>query len=74
MGFRHEKLDGYREAMLTKLGPRGYAVHEDRAEYSTEIDSDTDSDPDADRVPPKPLAKADGNTRKTDRQPGKVPA
>ena len=35
-------------AMLTKLGQRGYSVHEDPAEYATGIDSDTDSDPDAD--------------------------
>ncbi len=35
-------------AMLTKLGQRGYAVHEDRMEYTGEIDPDTDSDPDPD--------------------------
>jgi hypothetical protein len=34
--------------MLTKLGQRGYAVHEDPAEDATGIDPDTDSDPDAD--------------------------
>ena len=34
--------------MLTKLGRRGYAVGEERAEYTTADDSDTDSDPDAD--------------------------
>jgi four helix bundle protein len=33
-------------AMLTKLGQRGYAVHEDHGEYRTgEIDPDTDPDP-----------------------------
>jgi hypothetical protein len=37
-------------AMLTKPGQRGYAVHEDHAQYTTGIDSDsdTDSDPDSD--------------------------
>ena len=34
-------------AMLTKLGQRGYAVHEESAEYGTsEIDPDTDPDAD----------------------------
>ena len=32
-------------AMLTKLGQRGYAVHEDRAEYTGRNDPDSDSDP-----------------------------
>ncbi len=33
-------------AMLTKLGQRGYAVHEGSVEYGTDgIDSDTDPDP-----------------------------
>jgi four helix bundle protein len=36
-------------AMLTKLGQRGYAVHEDKAMYKTGIDTDTDTDPDTDR-------------------------
>jgi hypothetical protein len=35
-------------AMLMKLGQRGYAVHEDPAEYATGINPDTDTDPDAD--------------------------
>ncbi len=34
----------------TKLGQRGYAVHENRAEYISEIDPDTDSDTDTDGV------------------------
>ena len=34
-------------AMLTKLGQRGYTVHEEASGYSTvQIDTDTDSDPD----------------------------
>jgi hypothetical protein len=45
-------------AMLPKLGQRGYAVHEDRVEYTGEIDPDTDSDPDT-----------DGKSEKADRQP-----
>ena len=45
-------------AMLTKLGQRGYAVHEDRAQYTAGVDPDTDSDPDA-----------EGNQEQTDRQP-----
>jgi hypothetical protein len=36
--------------MLTKLGQRGYAVHEDHGEYRTgEIDPDTDTDPDPEK-------------------------
>jgi len=35
--------------MLTKLGPRGYAVHEDQVPYAEGIDPDTDADPDTDR-------------------------
>ncbi len=36
-------------AMLTKLGQRGYAVHEETEEYRTnQIDPDTDTDPDPD--------------------------
>jgi len=35
-------------AMLTKLGHRGYAVHEDQPQYAGGIDSDSDSDPDTD--------------------------
>jgi len=32
--------------MITKLGQRGYAVHDDHGEYRTgEIDPDTDPDP-----------------------------
>jgi four helix bundle protein len=34
-------------AMLTKLGKRGYAVHEESAPYGS-IDSDADTDPDSD--------------------------
>ncbi len=45
-------------AMLTKLGQRGYAVHEDQARYALEIDPDTDSDPDT-----------GGNGEETVRQP-----
>ncbi len=49
MGFGHKKLDVYRAA-----------IHEDRAEYTGEIDPDTDSDPDTDEVE---------TMNKTDRQP-----
>lgn len=42
-------------AMLTKLGQRGYAVHEDQAQYTAE--SDPDSDPDT-----------YGNQKQTNRQ------
>jgi hypothetical protein len=45
-------------ALLTKLGQRGYAVHEDPAEYVTGLDSDTDPDTDT-----------DGEYEQTDRQP-----
>ena len=45
-------------AMLTKLGQRGYAVHENQVQYTVGVDSDTDSDPDA-----------AGNQEQTDRQP-----
>ncbi len=39
-------------AMLTKLGQRGYAVHEETEEYRTkQIDPDTDTDPDTERQP-----------------------
>ena len=38
-------------AMLTKLGRRGYAVHEECAEYVERIDPDSDSDPDTDGNP-----------------------
>jgi hypothetical protein len=52
MAFGHEKLDVYRVAMLTKLGHRGYAVHEASAEYGAGgIDPDTDTDPDPERSP-----------------------
>jgi hypothetical protein len=37
-------------AMLTKLGQRGYTMHEESDEYSVSgNDTDTDSDPDSDR-------------------------
>jgi four helix bundle protein len=37
-------------AMLTKLGQRGYAVHEESGEYRTaEINPDTDTDPDPEK-------------------------
>ncbi len=38
-------------AMLTKLEPRGYTVHEDQVQYAVGIDpdTDTDADPDTDR-------------------------
>lgn len=45
-------------AMLTKLGQRGYAVHENQVQCTVGVDSDTDSDPDA-----------AGNQEQTDRQP-----
>ena len=62
-GIGHERLDvyraaidyvgwAYRVAMLTKLGERGYTIHEEADEYSVsrnETDTDTDSDPDSDR-------------------------
>ena len=56
MAFGHEKLDVYRiVAMLTKLGQRGYAVHEEPGVYRTErIDPDTDTDPDPDECGKKP--------------------
>jgi hypothetical protein len=34
--------------MLTKLGPRDYAVHEDPVQSTVDIDSDSDTDPDTD--------------------------
>jgi len=47
-------------AMLTKLGRRGYAVHEDPGDYRLSgNDSDSDSDPDT-----------DGNREPGDSQPG----
>ena len=45
-------------AMLTKLGQRGYAVHEDKAQYIEGIDPDPDPDPDA-----------EGNQEQTDGEP-----
>jgi len=45
-------------AMLTKLGRRGYAVHQNLAQYTADIDPDADSDPDT-----------DGDHERTDRQP-----
>ena len=43
-------------AMLTKLGQRGYTIHEDHASYTTGIDtdSDTDTDPDGNRNKTQP--------------------
>ena len=39
-------------AMLTKLGQRGYAVHEAAGDYRTNpIDPDTDTDPDTEQQP-----------------------
>ena len=41
-------------AMFTKLGQRGYAIHEERGEYRAgriETDSDTDPDSDGNRTP-----------------------
>jgi hypothetical protein len=39
-------------AMLTKLGQREYAVHEETEEYRTnQIAPDTDADPDPERQP-----------------------
>ncbi|HOX85067.1 MAG TPA: four helix bundle protein [bacterium] len=35
-------------AMLTKLGQRGYTVHEEQTQYIAGIDSDSDCDPDTD--------------------------
>jgi hypothetical protein len=43
--------------MLTKLGQRGYTVHEDQPQYTVGIDPDPDSDPDT-----------DGNQEQTDNQ------
>ena len=52
MAFGHEELDVTRVAMLTKLGHRGYAVHEASAEYGAGgIDPDTDTDPDPEGKP-----------------------
>jgi len=52
MAFGHEKLDVFRVAMLTRLGQRGYSVHEEKEEYRTDqIDPDTDTDPDPERKP-----------------------
>lgn len=51
---RKELLDRI-VAMLTKLGQRGYAIHEDHAQYAMGIggdaDADSDSDSDADTDP-----------------------
>jgi hypothetical protein len=52
-------------AMLTKLGQRGYSVHEGYAEYQVDkIDPDTDPDPDAEgnheQADRRPLASGDG--------------
>jgi len=41
-------------AMLTKLGQRGYAIHEEPGEYRedrNDTDSDTDPDPEGNRKP-----------------------
>jgi hypothetical protein len=40
-------------AMLTKLGQRGYTVHEDQVPYAVGIDPDSDSDSDPDRRTPQ---------------------
>lgn len=49
-------------AMLTKLGQRGYAVHEESVEHGTSgIDpADTDSDADGNKRSRQPLASGDG--------------
>jgi len=44
--------------MLTKLGQRGYAIHEDPVQSTVGIDPDSDTDPDA-----------EGNRKREDRQP-----
>ena len=59
IGIERKLLDRI-VVMLTKLGERGYAVHEDPAEYATWLDPDSDSDPDTD---------TDGEHEQTDRQP-----
>ena len=44
--------------MLTKLGQRGYAIHEEPGEYRTgQINPDTETDPD----PDEKRAKAEAN-------------
>ncbi len=51
-------------AMLTKLGPRGYAVHEDPVQSTVGIDPDSDTDPGTEgnrkREECQPLASGDG--------------
>ncbi len=49
-------------AMLTKLGPRGYAVHEDPVQSTVGIDPDSDTDSDTD-------PGTEGNRKREDRQP-----
>jgi hypothetical protein len=75
MGFTPDKLDVYQSAieyvgwaMLTKLGRRSCAVHEDPGEYRAgEIDADCDTDPDTGgkrkRTDGQPLASGDGSNR-----------
>ena len=47
--------------MLTKLGQRGYAVHEDAAAYGASgIDPDTDTDPDPDEDRRRPGRQPEG--------------
>ncbi|MDX9863056.1 MAG: hypothetical protein RBS99_19275 [Rhodospirillales bacterium] len=43
-------------AMLTKLGQRGYAVHEDRAEYTGQNDPDPDTEGNQDQADRQPEA------------------
>jgi hypothetical protein len=56
---RHRKgaLSDRIVTILMKIRQRGYAVHEDPAEYATGLDPDTNFDPDA-----------DGEHEQTDRQ------
>jgi len=58
-------------AMLTKLGRRGYAVREDRAEYAMEgvdTEADTDSDPEgrlkAERMPNRAMQRTRKDARR----------
>jgi four helix bundle protein len=56
-------------AMLTKLGQRGYAVHEESGEYRTnhvDPDTDTDTDTDPERKPRPPTT---GGRRRTTAPP-----
>jgi hypothetical protein len=50
-------------AMLTKLGQRGYAIHEEPGEYrASRNDTDSDTDPDS-----------DGNMKPENSQPSAAP-